>query len=148
MAPKPKKEPKEPEEEVKLYCTHLLLRLMSLPCLCSLVCALLRLACCTLTHQLCDCHECHSLALQSPYMVNLINKTGLNKKQILKLLDQFKKIAADTKGKGKKKTTSVNGGRASQSTGTIPSEDEGSHRREPSAPRPARGRWGRRHLSR
>ena len=46
-------------------------------------------------------------------MVALIEKTGLKKPQLLKLMDQFKKIAADTKGKGKKMTTSVNGGRAS-----------------------------------
>ena len=43
-------------------------------------------------------------------MQALIDKTGLTDKQLLKLMDQFKKIAADTKGKGKKKTTSVDGG--------------------------------------
>ena len=43
-------------------------------------------------------------------MVALMEKTGLPKKSLLKLMDQFKKIAADTKGKGKKQTTSVNGG--------------------------------------
>jgi len=47
---------------------------------------------------------------ESPYMVALMEKTGLPKKSLLKLMDQFKKIAADTKGKGKKQTTSVNGG--------------------------------------
>ena len=58
----------------------------------------------------CACADFVALRPQSPYIINMMEKTGLNKKQLLKLLDQFKKIAADTKGKGKRSKTSINGG--------------------------------------